>query len=182
MTHLITGQLAKNEMESKPCSMCQRPKARLSNPEETDRQVKDILGHFEEVPVDLFQGSQFCPDCLTLLALTHQVGMKIRKRKQAQEDQGKPPAVIPGRRPSSEAKQSLAKRMRSTQAVRGGLKEKGQSLDSIADSATGSDDKYGSEGELVSGKDVTASHSDDEEYRNDDGECSRSFRSRTRTL
>ncbi|XP_065084498.1 uncharacterized protein LOC135706770 [Ochlerotatus camptorhynchus] len=167
-------------METKPCSMCLRPKAPLSNCGKNDREVEELLGHFE-VPADSFRGSQFCPDCLKLLALTHQISVKVRKRKQPQEEQGKPPVVVPGRRPSNEAKQqSLAKRMCLAQAARGGLK--GQKCDTSDASATGSDDKHESESESAAGNDVPVSHSDDEEYRNEGGKCSSSFRSRTRTL
>lgn len=108
--------------------------------------------------------------------------MKIRKRKQAQEQQAKLLAVIPDRRPSSEEGHSLAKRMRSAKDVRVNLKEEDQSLNTNAASAIRSDDEYGNESELASAKDMTVCHSDNEEYPSDGGERSISYRSRTRTL
>lgn len=168
-------------MEPLVCPMCLMPKSTLSNPKDADRQVEDILGYFE-LPKSAFRRLLFCPDCLKLLALSHQVSVKIRKRKQAQEQQAKLLALIPARRPSSEEGHSLAKRMRSAKDVRVNLKEEDQSLNTNAASAIRSDDKYGNESELVSAKDVTVCHSDNEECPSDGGECSISYRSRTRTL
>lgn len=157
-----------NEMDPLVCPMCLTPKSTLSNPKETDRQVEDILGYFE-LPISEFRRILFCPDCLKLLALSHQVSVKIRKRKQAEEEQAKLLAAIPGRRPSCEVEQSRAKRIR------------GNRKDQSLNTANPSNDKRG-ESVLASAKDVTVRHSDDEECRSDGGECSISNRSRTRTL
>lgn len=156
-------------MESQLCSMCQREWAPIASySEETDGILEELAESFE-VARNSFRGNKFCADCHKLLTLTHQISIKIRKRKQA-EEQGKPV-----RRPSvgqSEGRLSLAKRMRSAQQAarhrdpeRGGCTETKENL-------------------CVDRKDETVSESKSDEgnYPPENDHCIRFYRERSRSL